>query len=256
MKTGLMRRLAGYLSSYSEDYSVVSDKRRITLVRNKGNGEIAVLYNGFTYSRLPERGLFTRSYWDYFLPFGAMSESPRLLMIGLGGGTVARQMEGTFGNASMDIVEIDRDMADIARRLYPSMRSNVIIGDGLRFVKTVRGSYDAIILDAYSDLDIPRAFMADEFIGDAYNALKERGILGINYAQSSLKKEELHDFSERLGRLFGVYRMRVGFMSDNTILLCGKRMARDEIVALARAMPKASGSKHILDGYRGMDAFK
>lgn len=256
MKPGLIRRLADYLSPYSEDCVASSDSRRITLVRNKGSGETAVLYNGFTYSRLPERGLFTRSYWDYLLPLGGISASPRLLMIGLGGGTIARQVESVFPGASMDIVEIDREMVGVARRLYPGMRSNVIVGDGLEFVKGARGAYDAVILDAYSDLDIPKAFTSEEFIGDAYRALKGRGVLGINYAQTSLRRSELHGYSGRLSVLFDVYHVRAGFMSDNTILVCGKGMSRDGIVALAGSIPKARASRHILEGYRNMVAFR
>lgn len=256
MKTDLIRKLADYLSPYSEDYAVSSAGARITLVRNKGSGERAVLYNGFTYSRLPEKTLFTRSYWDYFLPFGNISGNARLLMIGLGGGTIAYQMERLFPNADMDIVEIDADMANVARKFYPKMRSNVIIDDGVKFVRSVQNAYDGIILDAYSDLDIPRQFVSDQFIGDAFNALNDTGVLGINYAQTSLRAEQLRDYSERLGRLFSVYHVRMRLMSDNTVLLCGKGMAKEKLVNLAKGMPMARNSRHILEGYKRMSAFK
>jgi len=45
-------------------------------------------YDGTVYSIINKKRIYTKGYWDVFLPFIAIFKSPEILMIGLGGGTV------------------------------------------------------------------------------------------------------------------------------------------------------------------------
>lgn len=251
-----LRRIIEALTPYRDEYSITRESSRISVVSNPRSGDRALLYNGYTYSRLRKDSVFTGSYWDLFLPLGCVSEAPRMLMIGLGGGTVAYQVESLFPRATLESVEIDRDMVDVARRFYPGMKSKVFIADGFDFVRSKRGSYDAILLDAYKDIDIPGKFLSNGFVEDAFAALKPVGAMAINYAQTQLRAEQLRLYAKKLSRLFNVYSIPVGGFSDNTMLVCGKGLAKGEIVRSAqRRMPKSREAEAVLRSYRRMAAY-
>lgn len=251
-----LKRFIETLSPQKEEYSVRNSDRSISLVRNTASGELAVMYNGIVYSRLRKGSVFTGSYWDFLLPVGCIRRSPRVLMIGLGGGTVAYQMERLFGRrVRLDVVELDRDMVRVAKRFYPGMRARIIVGDGSAFVKGAQGRYDAIILDAYANLDIPQEFLTEEFCAAAARALKRDGVLAINYAQPLMKAGQMGGYTERLARLFRVYLVWVGGLSNNAILLCSKSLGKREMLkAINERMPKGKEAQAVLDGYKRMVA--
>ncbi len=253
----LIQKLRDMIYPYKEESSIKKGGKNIFVVRNTRTGERIVVFNGFIYSRFPGKGIYTRSYWDFFVPFGCISSHPRVLMIGLGGGTIAYQIEHLFKNARLDIVEIDKDMIGIARRLYPEMKANVVLGDGLAYIKGKSNEYDAIIVDVYIDLDIPKGFLYDEFVDDLSKALKPKGVVGMNFAQTFKKAGEFSELSKKLGRLFNVYMINVSLMTDNTIIVCGKGIDREAIVErLREGMPDEKENRHILEGYKRMSAFR
>lgn len=248
---GILKRLIEMFDPYREEYRISREGKILSVERNARTGERVATYNGIVYSRIPKENVLTGSYWDLFLPLGFVDERERILMIGLGGGTVAYQMESVLkGRVELEIVESDRDMLAIARKLYPEMRSRVTIEDGARFVGKTRGRYDAIILDAYTNLDIPKGFLSDGFCRGAFDAMKDNGIMCVNYAHRLTREDEMVDYARRLSRLFKVYLMEVGGMSNNTILLCSKSLSKAEIVD--RLAGRMKGYDGLLSKYREM----
>ncbi len=114
-------------------YSKNCNGREIAIV--EGKDEKIVIVNNITYSRINANSVYIKSYWDYFIPLGYLKEKPRILMISLGGGTIAYQFKELFGNRiKMDIVEIDEKIVEAAKKFYPDIEANIIVRDGASFL--------------------------------------------------------------------------------------------------------------------------
>ena len=255
---GLLEKLIKFVYPYDEEYSVKHHDREITLVKNTRADYREVTFNRFIYSRIMGKTLFTHSYWDFFIPAAYIYDDPRILMIGLGGGTVPYQLDRLLGNkVNMDVSEIDKDMVDIARKFYPGLRANISVSDGSEFVMGKKNEYDAIFLDAYKDLDIPEQFMKEEFVFDAHRALKHDGILCINFAQTVVKAGQLHSYAKKLSEFFKVYFINVSIMADNTIIVCSKSLDKERIIRSIRAnMPRMKDNDHLFSAYERMSQFR
>ena len=77
--------------------------------------------------------------------------------------------------ARIDVVEIDPLIVDVAQRLF-AFRSDAAMtihtSDGRAFLEAApRGTWDLVMLDAFSDTDIPRALTTIEFLGAVHARL-------------------------------------------------------------------------------------
>lgn len=209
-----------------EEYRMRKDSYTITISRR---GSMSYLkYNGIVYSMLDSEHVYTHSYHDYFLPLPLLYSKPRVLMIGLGGGTVPYNLRRMYGSRiSIDVVEPNKDMAEICRKFLPNgkMDFNLVVSDGISHLEKAKGKYDIIMLDAYINGNIPEEFLQDDFIRLASDSLKKDGILAINYAMDYFW---MYVYVHRLSRLFKV--SRIGhILFGNYILICSKSMGRKEI---------------------------
>ncbi|MDE1823002.1 MAG: hypothetical protein KGH50_01625 [Candidatus Micrarchaeota archaeon] len=233
-----------------EEYRRRKDEYTITITRK---GSMSYLkYNGIVYSMLDSEHPYTHSYHDYFLPLPLLYEKPRILVIGLGGGTIPYNLKRVYGSkVSMDVVEPNRDMIEICRKFLPKdgMDFDLLVGDGISHLKSRRGKYDIIMLDAYIDGNIPEDFLQDEFVGMAYNSLEKDGILAINYAMDYFW---MYVYMRRLSRLFKV--SRIGhILFGNYILICSKSMGRREIKdRILRGMKPDSENAFLLKKYKSL----
>lgn len=255
---GIIEKLLSFVYPYKEEQSIKKGDKNIYVVKNKKNGERIVIYNGFVYSRYPRDSVYTKSYWDMLLPLGCINGTQRILMIGLGGGTIAYQMERLFGDSvHLDIIEIDQDMIDITKKLYPGIKADVVLGDGAEFIKNRHNEYDAIIIDAYVNLGIPGVFLSKDFISNMNSALKHDGIVGINFAQTLKNSGQFVEYSKALSALFKVYIVNVSIAADNVIILCSKRLDKKEILSrIEISMQENKENRHILENYKKMTEFR
>lgn len=104
----------------------------------------------------------------------------RVLMVGLGAGTMAKRILHDYPQASVDTVELDPVVADVARRFFAvteSPRHRIIVEDGRRFIRRTDATYDLIILDAYNAEGIPFHLATREFVALAKEHLAPGGII-------------------------------------------------------------------------------
>ncbi len=208
---------------------VYENGNRISIVE-KGD-ERVLKFNEITYSKIRKKDVLTGGYWDYFLPLPMLYENPKVLVVGLGGGTIPFQFLSFYGNISIEIVEVSRKMIDISNLFVPgNMLSNakIVEGDGAAYVREKEMAYDIIILDAYQNDSIPDAFLQNSFIVDAFHALRNRGVFAVNFAQTLSNSMKFFDFVNKLELHFSVYRMAPMF-SGNMLLICGKGIDKYEI---------------------------
>src|SRR5215203_1249740 len=174
-----------YESAYNY-IQVVEEDGRYTLALNEGHAIHSIYDPG---------SVLTGGPWDYFMaaplvmPNESDTSTDSALIIGLAGGTVARQLTGAFGPIPIDGVEIDKDIARVGRE-YFAMDSeelpnlNVIIEDGRYMLRTTSDRYDIIGIDAYHQPYIPFQLCTKEFFQEVSDHLNPGGVAVINVGRT------------------------------------------------------------------------
>lgn len=111
-------------------------------------------------------------------------EATRLLMIGLGGGTAVKRMWRDYPDMTIDVVEIDPAVVEIARTQFAlpdDERTRVHVGDGRAFLEASTETYGIVIVDAFDDGGVPLPLTTEEFVRLAFAHLPEDGVLAYNF---------------------------------------------------------------------------
>jgi len=104
----------------------------------------------------------------------------RVLVIGLGAGTLPVFLHKHFSAATIDAVEIDPEVVRVAKAYFGlkvDERLRVHVADGRRFIEAVRLPYDVIFLDAYGADTVPAHLTTREFLAAVRRAVEPGGIV-------------------------------------------------------------------------------
>jgi spermidine synthase len=149
-------------------------------------GDVRTLYlDGQRHSAMdredPYRHVF--EYTRYFhLPLLLTDDVDRVLFVG-GGGFTGPKIFAERYDVTVDVVEIDPEVVDVAREYFsleegPDM--NVHVGDGRQFLAETDHEYDLIVLDAYKKDKVPFQLTTVEFMELAKQHLTADGVLLAN----------------------------------------------------------------------------
>ena len=108
-----------------------------------------------------------------------------MLVIGNAGGTIARAYGRFYPGVSVDGVEIDGELNDVARRFFgagENRRLRLIAADGRPFLERSDERYDLIVVDAYRQPYVPLQLATQEFFALARRHLRPGGVLALNVA--------------------------------------------------------------------------
>lgn len=150
----------------------------------------------------------------------------RALIIGLGGGDVARALETCYPEIVMDVVEIDPVVVRLAQDYFfwkPGKNVTVYTMDGRSFVNMSvmagREQYDWILLDAFDNDFVPFHMTTVEFYSVLQRALAPDGVLAINtHIDHNLYSYLARTVNAAFGQLDGYMAHRAG----NVILVAQK----------------------------------
>lgn len=138
-------------------------------------------------SVLPKNGFTTSKYYDFYniLPVLNPSQTQKkVLLIGLAGGTIARELNHFYGDkVNITAVELDAEAIRLAKKWFDieNIPMQIYAQDGLMFLKNSKEKYDIIIIDAYqNELRIPWTLTTVEFWNTVSNSLNSGGIVGMN----------------------------------------------------------------------------
>ncbi|MDD2776311.1 MAG: fused MFS/spermidine synthase [Gallionella sp.] len=142
--------------------------------------------------RLSNRDELVFDYTKMMMSALYFNPSPkRILIIGLGGGTLPSTMQKLFPSSQVDAVEIDPVVIDVAKRFFyftPTKQMRVFEADGRVFVKRAlkqKEKYDLVMLDAFDHEYIPEHMLTKEFLQEVRGLLTEKGVLAANTFSSS-----------------------------------------------------------------------
>lgn len=135
----------------------------------------------------------------------------RILIIGLGGGSIPSALREVLPDAEIDNVEIDPAVTRVARQFFgyrddPKMKVYEV--DGRVFVKrAVREGrkYDAILLDAFDHEYIPEHLLTREFLEEVKSLLSPQGVLvGNTFSSSGLYDHESATYAAVFGTFYNL----------------------------------------------------
>jgi predicted membrane-bound spermidine synthase len=130
----------------------------------------------------------TRGTWAYLAAAPLWREQPEsvdeVLIIGLAGGTIARQLLESWPMAHIDGVEIDGEVVAVGREYFDNDddRISPFVMDGRIFLQATDRKYDIILVDAYRQPYIPFHLTTTEFWQEVDEHLTEDGVVAINVA--------------------------------------------------------------------------
>lgn len=141
-----------------------------------------------------------------------LNPSPeRILVVGLGGGTLPMALAELYPEARIDAVEIDPAVVRVARRYFgfdPGETITVHEQDARVFTKRARlrgRSWDLIMLDAYNGEYIPEHLMTREYLDETRDILAPDGVLAANtFAVSQLYHNESRTYQAVFGEFFNL----------------------------------------------------
>lgn len=183
-------------------------------------------------------------------------EPRRALVIGLGGGTLVKQLWRDHPALVIDAVEIDAEVADIARELFAlpdDPRIGVHVCDGRAFLEASREAYDVIVIDAYDDDHIPRPLVTEEFMRTAYAHLTPDGVIAYNVigtiaGSHSKALRSLHRTAANAWRSVWLFRVDAAVPGEqrpeNVILLASDAELSDDAL-FARITDRVGGTVSI-----------
>ena len=116
-----------------------------------------------------------------------------MLIVGLAGGTVARQLLESWPQAHVDGVEIDGAVVKVGELYFDNddPRISSYIMDGRVFLQATQNKYSVILVDAYRQPYIPFHLTTLEFWREVAEHLDEDGVVGINIASVRGQSREL-----------------------------------------------------------------
>jgi len=117
------------------------------------------------------------------LGFAFRPDAKRILIIGLGGGSIPKKIQKEFPNIEIDAVEIDPEVIKMAKDFFNVKESNNLhlhAQDGRLFLTRTQNQYDIILLDAYFTDAMPFHLTTKQFFEVAQKKLTPNGIIVAN----------------------------------------------------------------------------
>lgn len=170
----------------------------------------------------------------------------RVLIVGLGGGTLPMFIRQYFPEAIIDGVDINPDVVDVARRFLgfrEDSRMRGIVADGRKFIEETREPYDIIFLDAFGADSVPPPLSTVEFLRAVRTALKPTGV-----AVGNIWSREYNRLYDPMVRTYqeafdDLYLLEVRGVGNRILLALPRKenFTRASLSSRAGALSKAKG---------------
>ncbi|MBD5444318.1 MAG: fused MFS/spermidine synthase [Lachnospiraceae bacterium] len=192
-------------------------------------------------SIMKKDGGSTGMYYDYAMAAPVMSGrmDGDILILGMGTGTYAKQCRHYYGNTSIEGVEIDKKITDLAGKYFELPESvPVTTYDGRAYLEAVSDLYDVIMVDAYQDITIPFQMSSVEFFTLVKEHLNENGVMVVNMNMHSDAEGNINEYlADTISTVFNyVYTVDVPgttnrelFAAQNPDMMIEFEEGRDEV---------------------------
>lgn len=201
--------------------------------------------------------LLTQGPWDYFMvaplfnEVASPSSTTSALLIGLAGGTVARQLTAGYGEIPIDGVEIDPEIAEIGRDYFgldQLSNLNMVVADGRYFLRTTDKRYDLIGIDAYRQPYIPFQLTSREFFEEVADHLNPGGVAVVNAGRTATDFRLVDAISTTMRAVYDhVYVIDVERYANSIIVGTNAPSSVDQFAVSAARCPPDSPVRQVAE---------
>jgi spermidine synthase len=193
---------------------------------------------------LDEPDALTSEYTRRMMSFLLFNPQPEhVLMVGLGGGSIAKFCHRYLPGTRMTAVEIDEDVIALRDEFclpFDDERLRVVHADGVRFIAQSDEQFDIILTDAFDHQGVAPALAVSDFYRDAYKRLNDDGVFVLNLSGDPSRYDaHLQCIYEAFGARTALMPVNAG---DNELLFAFKRdfdFSAPESDELARELEQA-----------------
>jgi len=135
--------------------------------------------DGVVQSISPQDGLTDGGYWGAMVP---VDRPHKGLILGLGGGTLARLLHARWGAFPILGVDDDSAVLNLARSVewLPLEALDVVVADAFAYVRTCQERYDYVAVDLFRGEELDGRAFGKPFLRRIRSLLAPRGQLALN----------------------------------------------------------------------------
>lgn len=159
-------------------------------------------------------------YINYFtIPYLLNQNVENILLIGFGTGKIVNDWENIFDSLeSIDVVDIEENIFDIAKKYFGFKKSNKVnfsLQDGIVYLRENKKKYDLIVVDVASDEGIDERFLSEDYFELIKKSLSKKGIFVSNLCSSADFENSENTFYHSLVELYHSHFKNVSVFKGN-----------------------------------------
>jgi spermidine synthase len=170
---------------------------------------------------LDDPDCLTLSYSRAMMAFELFKPVPRqIVMIGLGGGSLAKWCYRHHPNTQLTVVEINPHVIALRDRFRippDDHRFRIVCQDGTAFVAKIPSEVDVMLVDGFGVDRVPPELCTQLFYDDCYQTLTRSGLMVVNVCG-----EEQQEILARIRRSFGGKVLLSPDHDGNTVVFASK----------------------------------
>ena len=144
------------------------------------------------------------------VPILAHGAARRVLIIGGGDGGMLREVLRHESVEHVTMVEIDAEVIEMAKTYLPNHsqgafddpRANIVISDGIEFVRDTDQRFDVIISDSTDPIGPGEVLFSNNFYAQCHRILNEGGVLVTQNGVPFFQIDEVQNTRKRMGEHF------------------------------------------------------
>lgn len=165
------------------------------------DGRLRYLHLGMTFvqsvMRIDQPDALDLRYTQKMMGFLLFNHSPEhIVMLGLGGGSLAKFCYRALPSATVTAIEIDPHVIALRRHFAipdDDARFRIVYGDAAEFIARTADAIDILLVDAFDAHGIAHSLASREFLLRTHTALSASGILVMNLAGEKSRYTDLVD---------------------------------------------------------------
>jgi spermidine synthase len=166
-------------------------------------------------------------------------EIKRVLVLGLGAGSIPLYLQRFVPEAAVDAVELDPGVIDVAKKYFglrETAKFHLIEADARMFLNRHPEPYDLIFVDAFTGSYIPFHLMTKEFYQLVRNRLSPQGVAAFNF----LPAKDVFDSNVRTVSLafdhnIDLFHSGVRDIEEANVIVIGRREPSSDAETLQKA---------------------
>lgn len=150
------------------------------------------------------------------------SDAKSALIIGLGGGDAAKNIRKLWPGIKVTGVDIDPVIVDLGKKYMDlnDQEVEIVIKDGMEFIKKAKQKYDLICIDTYHGHVFPEKFESHQFVKLVIKHLERDGLAVFNRLYYGEKRKLAEKFEKVLIQEFG--QVKRVYPEANLMFICCK----------------------------------